>query len=115
MCIAYDAKQQYQRKWRDCQGHKCAYREEEKDINKEKPMTDRQTFREENKAKKRPETAPTAKLFGNDFLPVSREYTLSRRAEVVPVHRFLRRYAGLRTFGPTSLEVYKKNTINDLL
>ena len=46
-------------------------------------MTDRQTCREENKAKKRPEAAPTAKLFGNDFLPVSREYTLSRRTEVV--------------------------------
>ena len=52
-------------------------------------MTDRQTCREENKAKKRPETAPTAKLPGNDFLPVSREYTLSRRAEVAPSRQFL--------------------------
>ncbi len=87
-------------------------------MNKEKPMTDRQTFREENKAKKRPETAPTAKFLGNGFLPVSREYTLSRRAGIVPVHRFLRRYAGLCAFGSTSLEIiklYKKNTINDLL
>lgn len=52
-------------------------------------MTSRPTFREENKAKKRPETAPTANFLGNDFLPVSREYTLSRRAEAAPSRQFL--------------------------
>lgn len=45
-----------------------------------KPMTDRLTYREENKAKKRPQTAPTVSSLGNNFLPVSRESTPNQRA-----------------------------------
>lgn len=44
-------------------------------VSGKKPMTDRLTYREENKAKKRPQTAPTVSFFGNGSLPVSREST----------------------------------------
>ena len=40
-----------------------------------KPETYRLTHREENKAKKRPQTAPTVSFLGNGSLPVSREST----------------------------------------
>lgn len=49
-------------------------------VSSKKPMTDRLTHREENKAKKRPQTAPAASSLGNDFLPVSRESTPNQRA-----------------------------------
>ena len=45
-----------------------------------KPETYRLTHREENKAKKRPQTAPTVSSLGNDFPPVSRESTPNQRA-----------------------------------
>ena len=44
-------------------------------VSSKKPMTDRLTYREENKAKKRPQTAPTVSFLGNGSLPVSREST----------------------------------------
>ena len=44
-----------------------------------KPETYRLTYREENKAKKRPQTAPTVSSLGNDFLPVYRESTPDQR------------------------------------
>ena len=40
-----------------------------------KPETYRLTHREENKAKKRPQTAPAASSLGNDSIPVYREST----------------------------------------
>ncbi len=40
-------------------------------------MTNRLTNRIKNTIKKRPQTAPPAKLLGNDFLPVSRESILN--------------------------------------
>ena len=43
-------------------------------------MTDRLTHREENKSKKRPQTAPTVSFLGNGSLPVSRESTPNQRA-----------------------------------
>ena len=49
-------------------------------ISSKKPMTDRLTYREENKAKKRPQTAPTVSFLGNGSLPVSRESTPNQRA-----------------------------------
>lgn len=45
-----------------------------------KPETYRLTYREENKAKKRPQTAPTVSSLGNGSLPVSRESTPNQRA-----------------------------------
>ena len=49
-------------------------------ISSKKPMTDRLTYREENKAKKRPQTAPTVSFLGNGSLPVSRESTPNQHA-----------------------------------
>lgn len=49
-------------------------------VSGKKPETYRLTYREENKAKKRPQTAPTVSSLGNDFLPVSRESTPNQRA-----------------------------------
>ena len=49
-------------------------------VSSKKPMTDRLTYREENKAKKRPQTAPTVSFLGNGSLPVSRESTPNQRA-----------------------------------
>ena len=43
-------------------------------------MTDRLTHREENKSKKRPQTAPTVSFLGNGSLPVSRESTPNQHA-----------------------------------
>ena len=49
-------------------------------VSSKKPMTDRLTYREENKAKKRPQTAPTVSFLGNGSLPVSRESTPNQHA-----------------------------------
>lgn len=49
-------------------------------VSSKKPETYRLTHQEENKAKKRPQTAPTVSSLGNDFLPVSRESTPNQRA-----------------------------------
>ena len=49
-------------------------------VSSKKPETYRLTYREENKAKKRPQTAPTVSFLGNDSIPVSRESTPDQRA-----------------------------------
>ena len=49
-------------------------------VSSKKPMTDRLTHREENKAKKRPQTAPTVSSLGNDSIPVYRESTPNQHA-----------------------------------
>ena len=49
-------------------------------VSSRKPETYRLTHREENKAKKRPQTAPAASSLGNDSIPVSRESTSDQRA-----------------------------------
>ena len=49
-------------------------------VSSKKPETYRLTYREENKAKKRPQTAPTVSFLGNGSLPVSREFTPNQRA-----------------------------------
>lgn len=49
-------------------------------VSSRKPETYRLTYREENKARKRPQTAPTVSSLGNDFLPVYRESTPDQRA-----------------------------------
>ena len=49
-------------------------------VSSKKPETYRLTYREENKAKKRPQTAPTVSFLGNGSLPVSRESTPNQRA-----------------------------------
>ena len=49
-------------------------------VSGKKPETYRLTYREENKAKKRPQTAPTVSFLGNGSLPVSREFTPNQRA-----------------------------------
>ena len=49
-------------------------------VSSRKPETYRLTHREENKAKKRPQTAPTARFPGKDSTPVSRESTPDQRA-----------------------------------
>ena len=49
-------------------------------VSSREPMTDRLTHREENKAKKRPQTAPTVSFLGNGSPPVSREFTPNQRA-----------------------------------
>ena len=49
-------------------------------VSSKKPETYRLTYREENKAKKRPQTAPTVSFLGNGSLPVSRESTPNQHA-----------------------------------
>ena len=49
-------------------------------VSGKKPETYRLTHREENKAKKRPQTAPFVSSLGNDFLPVYRKSTPDQRA-----------------------------------
>ena len=49
-------------------------------VSGKKPETYRLTYREENKAKKHPQTAPTVSFLGNGSLPVSRESTPDQRA-----------------------------------
>ena len=49
-------------------------------VSSKKPETYRLTHREENKAKKRPQTAPTVSFLGNGSLPVSRESTPNQHA-----------------------------------
>ena len=49
-------------------------------VSSREPMTDRLTHREENKSKKRPQTAPTVSFLGNGSLPVSRESTPNQHA-----------------------------------
>lgn len=49
-------------------------------VSGKKPETDRLTHREENKSKKRPQTAPTVSFLGNGSLPVSRESTPNQHA-----------------------------------
>lgn len=49
-------------------------------VSSKKPETYRLTYREENKAKKRPQTAPFVSSLGNDFLPVYRKSTPDQRA-----------------------------------
>lgn len=49
-------------------------------VSSRKPETYRLTHREENKSKKRPQTAPTVSFLGNGSLPVSREFTPNQRA-----------------------------------
>ena len=49
-------------------------------VSSKKPETYRLTHREENKSKKRPQTAPTVSFLGNGSLPVSRESTPNQHA-----------------------------------
>ena len=49
-------------------------------VSSKKPETYRLTYREENKAKKRPQTAPIVSFLGNGSLPVSRESTPNQHA-----------------------------------
>lgn len=49
-------------------------------VSSKKPETYRLTYREENKAKKRPQTAPTVSFLGNGSLPVSRESAPNQHA-----------------------------------
>ena len=48
-------------------------------VSSKKPETYRLTHREENKAKKRPQTAPTVSFVGNGSLPVSREWSYVKK------------------------------------
>lgn len=49
-------------------------------VSSREPETYRLTHREENKSKKRPQTAPTVSSLGNDSIPVYRESTPNQRA-----------------------------------
>ena len=49
-------------------------------VSSREPETYRLTHREENKSKKRPQTAPTVSSLGNDSIPVYRESTPNQHA-----------------------------------